>query len=114
MLNLYTRHPPSSTLSTGSVPTFKERRPFYSRKMDIEDIRRQQPGKVPLIIERFEGERALPLMDRLHLHPEQTFFLMANENSVVTNSMSLAQLYQHEKDEDGFLYLVYASHPAFG
>lgn len=29
----------------------------------IEDIRRQQPDKIPIIVERGESERNLPIMD---------------------------------------------------
>ncbi|KHJ90889.1 microtubule associated protein 1A/1B, light chain 3 [Oesophagostomum dentatum] len=52
------------SLSTGSIPSFKERRPFHAREKDVAEIRRQQPNKIPVIIERFDGERSLPLMDR--------------------------------------------------
>ncbi|WKY06123.1 hypothetical protein Q1695_006378 [Nippostrongylus brasiliensis] len=123
------------SLSTGSIPSFKERRPFHAREKDVAEIRRQQPNKVPVIIERFDGERSLPLMDRckflvpdhitvaelmhivrrrLQLHPEQAFFLLVNEKSVVSNSMTMSQLYQTDRDQDGFLYVVYTSQPAFG
>lgn len=87
------------------------------------------------MIERFEGEKYLPLLDRckflvpdhitvaglmqivrrrLQLHPDQTFFLLVNEKSMVSNSMNMHQLYQQEADQDGFLYMVYTSQPAFG
>uniref|UniRef100_A0A0K0D180 Microtubule-associated proteins 1A/1B light chain 3A-like n=1 Tax=Angiostrongylus cantonensis TaxID=6313 RepID=A0A0K0D180_ANGCA len=123
------------SLSSGSIPSFKERRPFHAREKDVAEIRRQQPNKVPVIIERFDGERSLPLMDRckflvpehitvaelmhivrrrLQLHPEQAFFLLVNEKSVVSNSMTMSQLYQTDRDQDGFLYMVYTSQPAFG
>ncbi|VDO30221.1 hypothetical protein V3C99_008688 [Haemonchus contortus] len=123
------------SLSSGSIPSFKERRPFHAREKDVAEIRRQQPNKIPVIIERFEGERSLPLMDRckflvpdhitvaelmhiirrrLQLHPEQAFFLLVNEKSVVSNSMTMSQLYQTDRDQDGFLYVVYTSQPAFG
>lgn len=101
----------------------------------VEEIRRNQPDKVPIIIERFESEKSLPLLDkskylvpghitvaelmqivrrRLHLHPDQAFFLLLNEKSIVSNSMTVTQVYQMEQEQDGFLYLVYASQPAFG
>jgi len=100
-----------------------------------QEIMRQQPDKVPIIIERFNSERHLPLLDhckylvpahitiadvmqiirrRLQLHPDQAFFLLINEKSMVSMTITIGQLYEMEKEFDGFLYMVYASQPAFG
>uniref|UniRef100_A0A5S6R2A6 Protein lgg n=1 Tax=Trichuris muris TaxID=70415 RepID=A0A5S6R2A6_TRIMR len=121
--------------ATGYNPSFRERRPYGVRVREVEDIRRKYPDKVPVVIERFDGERYLPLLDRckflvpdhvtmtelmqivrrrLQLHPDQALFLLVNEKSLVSHSVTMAELYEMEKDSDGFLYIVYTSQPGFG
>ncbi|CAB3999316.1 microtubule-associated s 1A 1B light chain 3A-like [Paramuricea clavata] len=118
-----------------SYKCFKERKSFAARKRDSEGITKQYPDKIPVIVERYGSEKSLPILDkikylvpadltmsnlasiirkRLQLSPTQAFYLMVNERNMVSNSLTIGELYREEKHEDGFLYMVYASQESFG
>jgi len=115
--------------------TFKERRTFGQRVREVESVQREHPNKVPVIIERYANENQLPPLDRskflipehvtvgelmkilrrrLQLNASQSIFLLLNGRNLPTTALTFAEIYSDERDPDGFLYIVYASHEAFG
>uniref|UniRef100_G3Q833 Microtubule-associated protein 1 light chain 3 gamma n=1 Tax=Gasterosteus aculeatus aculeatus TaxID=481459 RepID=G3Q833_GASAC len=109
---------------------FKLRKSFAVRKQEVAGIRSKFPNKIPVIIERYERENYLPPLDKTKflvpheltmtqfeqdaLLPSQAFYLLINNSGMASMSLTMAQVYKDHQDEDGFLYMTYASQEMFG
>ncbi len=52
--------------------------------------------------------------NRMALLPTQAFYLLINNSGLASMSLTMAQVYKDHQDEDGFLYMTYASQEMFG
>uniref|UniRef100_A0A674IBJ2 Microtubule associated protein 1 light chain 3 gamma n=1 Tax=Terrapene triunguis TaxID=2587831 RepID=A0A674IBJ2_9SAUR len=86
-----------------------------------------------VVVERYQKEKQLPLLDRtkflvsqdssmsqfvitltrMSLTATQAFYLLVNKG-LPSMSMTVGEVYRDHKDEDGFLYVTYASQEMFG
>uniref|UniRef100_A0A452J2F3 Microtubule associated protein 1 light chain 3 gamma n=1 Tax=Gopherus agassizii TaxID=38772 RepID=A0A452J2F3_9SAUR len=51
---------------------------------------------------------------RMSLTATQAFYLLVNNKNLPSMSMTMGEVYRDHKDEDGFLYVTYASQETFG
>jgi len=115
--------------------SFKQKKPLAIRKEEVAAIRTKFPCKVPVIVERYYKEQHLPVLDktkflvpqeitmsqfitiirnRLQLNSQQALYLLVSNRNLASLSRPLAQIYRDYRDEDGFLYVTYASQEVFG
>uniref|UniRef100_A0A8C5EMR3 Autophagy-related protein n=1 Tax=Gouania willdenowi TaxID=441366 RepID=A0A8C5EMR3_GOUWI len=99
----------------------------------VADVLNQDDAKV--IIERYDREKFLPPLDktkflvpheltmtqfvtiirnRMSLLPTQAFYLLIDGSGLASMSLTMAQVYREHQDDDGFLYITYASQEMFG
>ncbi|XP_072379081.1 microtubule-associated protein 1 light chain 3 beta-like [Diabrotica undecimpunctata] len=105
------------------------------RKEEVLAIRNRFPTKIPIIVQRFYKETHLPHLDkskflvpqeitmsqfqtiirnRIRLNSHQALYLLVNNRSMMSLTLTLAEVYAEHADSDGFLYVTYASQEVFG
>lgn len=115
--------------------SFKQKKPLATRKEEVASIRTKFPNKIPVIVERYHKETSLPALDktkflvpqeitmsqlitiirnRLQLNSQQALYLLVSNRNLASLSRPLTQVYRDYRDEDGFLYVTYASQEVFG
>ncbi|KAF3852653.1 hypothetical protein F7725_006008 [Dissostichus mawsoni] len=110
--------PPFDKTQVQSKP-FKLRKSFATRKQEVAAIRSKFPNKIPVIIECYEREKYLPPLDKTKfLVPHELtmtqFVTIISNSGLASMSLTMAQVYKDHQDEDGFLYMTYASQEMFG
>ena len=112
--------------------SFKKKYAFEKRKLESKKILIKFPNRIPIIVERYN--KGAPEIDRkkylapddlnlanflyvirkrLHLSQEKSIYLFIN-NKLLPMSKLLGEIYDSNKDEDGFLYIKYCEESTFG
>ncbi|CAK8675084.1 microtubule-associated protein 1 light chain 3 gamma-like [Clavelina lepadiformis] len=115
--------------------TFKETKSLLTRKHEVNKIREKFPTKIPIIVERYKKEKYLPILDktkylvpqemtmsqfatiirnRMCIGSSQAIYFTVNKRHMPGMALTIAEIYRDNLDEDGFLYMTYASQEMFG
>lgn len=112
---------------------FKNMHSFDTRFAESQKIMKKYPDRIPLIIEKQKnsnapdidkkkylvpvdltvGQLMFVIRRRMKLEKETAIFLFC-KNILPPTSQLINDLYNSNKDEDGFLYIIYASENTFG
>eukprot|EP01116_Phalansterium_solitarium_P017385 TRINITY_DN4267_c0_g1_i1.p1 TRINITY_DN4267_c0_g1~~TRINITY_DN4267_c0_g1_i1.p1 ORF type:complete len:120 (+),score=37.68 TRINITY_DN4267_c0_g1_i1:98-457(+) len=113
--------------------SFKTEHSFDKRKEVADKIRSKYPERIPVIVEKGPKANA-PDIDKkkflvpadltvnkfifeirkhMKLNPEQAIFIFVKD-SLPPSSALMSQIYEKNRDEDGFLYIQYAGENTFG
>ena len=114
---------------------FKKENPILeNRRKQSADLLRKYPNKVPVILEKDPKSNINEINKKkflcpnrqtithfnaiirgsAELDPTEALFLLINGNNSVIGDISMGEIYEKNKDEDGFLYIVYSSELAWG
>ncbi|OBS81373.1 hypothetical protein A6R68_20401 [Neotoma lepida] len=102
---------------------FKEDHSLEHRCVESAKIRAKYPDRVP-IVDIDKRKYLVPsditvaqfmwiIRKRIQLPSEKAIFLFVDK-TVPQSSLTMGQLYEKEKDEDGFLYVAYSGENTFG
>ncbi|GFU19442.1 gamma-aminobutyric acid receptor-associated protein-like 2 [Nephila pilipes] len=107
---------------------YKKRKSLASRIEESEEIRRLYPSSVPIILEKTPNGKVATAQKEKYLVPRSVtvadLLLMVRKNiflgldssiyliaagKVLSPNRTMGEIFDKEKDEDGFLYLMYNS-----
>ena len=111
---------------------YKSEFAYIKRKNESERIKAKYPDRIPVIVERGNndimdidkkkylvpndltlGQLTYVIRKRLKIEPEKAIFIFIN-NKLFPTSAILSNIYEQQKDEDGFLYVTYSGENTFG
>ena len=112
---------------------FKKKHTYEKRIQESNNIMIKYPDRIPIIVEKYKdcnlqeidkckflvpkdmsiGQFVYIIRKRIKLDSTQTLFIMIN-NKLPSSSKLVSQIYDNDKDEDGFLYVIYTNENTFG
>lgn len=116
-----------------SKSNFKTTYSLEQRMEEAQKVRTKYPDRLPVIVEKQQtatiadidktkflvpadltmGQFIHIIRKRIQLKPSEAIFVFVN-NTIPCSSNTMAQIYENGKDEDGFLYILYANENTFG
>jgi len=113
---------------------FKKEFDFDTRKDESSRIKEKYPDRVPIIVEKSVksdiagidkkkylvpqdltiGQFIYILRKRIDLTAEKAIFLFTEKNIIPPTASIISEIYEQYKNDDGFLYLIYAGENTFG
>jgi len=114
--------------------SYRERVSLEKRMEECERMKAKHPGWIPIIAEKFSGDKNLPVFHKnryivpphttvghfsymirsaVYVKPTMALFLFA-KNYIPPGPLLLGELYERCKEDDGFLYIVVCSETTFG
>ncbi len=112
---------------------FKNNNDYNKRLAESTNIMQKYKDRIPIIVEKYK-QSDLPNIDkskylvprdmnlgqfiyiirkRIKLESHQALFVTIN-GVLCSSSTIVSELYENNKDEDGFLYMIYTSENTFG
>lgn len=114
---------------------YKRENSFAERLLETRRIMNKYQDRVPIICEKGKnagkecpnidkkkylvpqnltiGQFIYVIRQRLRLDSEKALFIFIN-GKIPTNTQTIIEIYEKEKDKDGFLYITYAQENTFG
>ena len=114
---------------------YKKEFSFDKRKEESGKILNRYPDRIPIIVEKGQkkskdigdidkkkylvpcdltvGQFQYVIRKRIKLSAQKALFIFVNDK-LPTTSQLIKDLYENEKDKDGFLYIKYAGENTFG
>ena len=113
---------------------FKKNNSFEKRKEESDRIKNKYPTRIPIIVSRDHrcktvddidrhkylvpndltiGQFMYVIRRRINLTPEKSIYLFSN-GSLPPTSKLITEIYDNNKDDDGFLYITYTGESTFG
>ena len=116
---------------------FKEKFTFAQRSCESSRIMKLHPTRIPIIIEKSDkctqpsiknidkrkylvpkdmtiGQFMYVVRKRISLAPHEAVFIFTQTGTIPCTSTSIENIYNQDKNDDGFLYLSYSGENTFG